>query len=136
MFVLNEWSNSEFSKTYEQLAAEDKAKLRGRLEEMYRKNGYDAASNTLFLNFRHLQVRSAADIESIRSAVALQCDSVGRRVQAVVNYDGFQLAPGLEDEYAAMAHEMHQRFYDSVTRYASGAFKRMKIARALEQSGD
>lgn len=47
MFVLNEWSNSEFSKTYEQLAAEDKAKLRGRLEEMYRKNGYDAASNTL-----------------------------------------------------------------------------------------
>jgi len=47
MFVLQEWSTGEFSKPYEQLAAEDKAKLRGRLEEMYRKNNYDAASNTL-----------------------------------------------------------------------------------------
>ena len=112
--------------------------LRHRLldPDLPRRLSYDAAGNTLFLNFRHLQVRSVADIESIRHAVALQCEAIGRRVEAVVNYDGFQLAPGLEDEYAAMAHEMHERFYASVTRYASGAFKRMKIARALEQSGD
>lgn len=112
--------------------------LRHRLldPDLPRRLSYDAAGNTLFLNFRHLQVRSAADIESIRQAVVLLCGSIGRRVHAVINYDGFQLAPGLEDEYAAMAHEMHQRFYASVTRYASGAFKRLKIARALEQSGD
>jgi len=47
MFVLQEWSTAEFSKPYDQLAAEDSAKLRGRLEEMYRKNNFDAASNTL-----------------------------------------------------------------------------------------
>jgi propionate CoA-transferase len=112
--------------------------LRHRLldPDLPRRLSYDAASNTLFLNFRHLQVRSAADVESIRQAVMLLCESIGRRVDAVVNYDGFQLAPGLEDEYAAMAHEMHTRFYSQVRRYASGAFKRMKIARALEQSGD
>ena len=39
-----------------------------------------------------------------------------------------QLAPGLEDEYAAMAHEIHTRFYSQVRRYASGAFKRMKAS--------
>jgi propionate CoA-transferase len=112
--------------------------LRHRLldPDLPRRLSYDAAGNTLFLNFRHLQVRSVADVESIRQAVTLMCSSIGRRVDAVVNYDGFQLAPGLEDEYAAMAHEMHERFYVSVTRYASGAFKRMKIARALERSGD
>ncbi len=46
-FVLNEWSAAESGKPYEQLAAEDKAKLRGRLEEMYRHNGYDAATNSI-----------------------------------------------------------------------------------------
>ena len=46
-FVLEEWSTAEFGKPYEQLTAEDKAKLRGRLEEMYKRNGFDAASNTI-----------------------------------------------------------------------------------------
>jgi propionate CoA-transferase len=93
---------------------------------------YDAARDTLFLNLRHLQVRSTADIDAIRSAVTAQCGAIGHRVDAVVNYDGFQIAPGLEDGYAAMAHEMQRRHYSSVTRYASGAFKRMKVARALD----
>jgi propionate CoA-transferase len=53
----------------------------------------------------------------------------------VVNYDGFQVAPGLEDAYAAMAHALKQRHYAHVTRYASGAFRRMKVARALD-AGD
>jgi nitric oxide reductase subunit B len=47
MFVLEEWAQRDFSKAYGQLSAEDSAKLRGRLQEMYRTNGYDAASNTI-----------------------------------------------------------------------------------------
>ena len=46
-FVLTEWSNSEFGRPYEQLSPEDQGKLRGRLEQIYRHNGYDAASNTI-----------------------------------------------------------------------------------------
>ena len=46
-FVLTEWSNSEFGKPYEQLSPEDQGKLRGRLEQIYRHNGYDRASNTI-----------------------------------------------------------------------------------------
>ena len=46
-FVLNEWSGAEYGKPYEQLAAEDQAKLRGRLEEMYRRNNYDASTHVL-----------------------------------------------------------------------------------------
>ena len=62
----------------------------------------------------------------------LSIDRIGQRVDVVVSYDGFQIAPGLEDEYAAMAREMQQRFYGQVTRYASGAFRRMKVVRSLE----
>ncbi len=44
-FVLDEWANKEFGKPYEQLPAEDQAQLRGRLQELYRTNTYDAASH-------------------------------------------------------------------------------------------
>jgi propionate CoA-transferase len=99
--------------------------------DLPRRVQYDAAQDTLFLNFRHLQVKSAADIEAIRAAVIARCEPLGHKVVAMVNYDGFQIAPGLEDAYAAMAHAMTERFYAQVTRYASGAFKRMKVGRAL-----
>jgi propionate CoA-transferase len=91
----------------------------------------DAVRDTLFLNFQHLQVRRTADIEAIRRAVDERCGAVGHRVAVVVTDDGFQIAPGLEDAYAAMARAMQQRRYGEVKRYASGAFKRMKVGRAL-----
>jgi propionate CoA-transferase len=108
--------------------------LRGLLldPDLSRRIHYDAAQRTLFLNFQHLRVKSAAEIDAIRAAVMAQCEAIGQRVDAVVNYDGFQIAPGLEDEYAAMARETQQRFYGNVTRYASGAFRRMKVVRSLE----
>lgn len=107
--------------------------LRGQLldPDLPRRIHYDATQGTLFLNFQHLRVASSADIEAIRAAVIARCEAIGARVDAVVNYDGFQIAPGLEDDYAAMAREMQQRFYGNVTRYASGAFRRMKVVRSL-----
>lgn len=47
MFVLNEWASGEFQQPYEKLSAENRAKLRGRLEEIYRTNNYDRSTNTL-----------------------------------------------------------------------------------------
>jgi nitric oxide reductase subunit B len=46
-FVLDSWSSAEFGRKYDDLAAEDQAKLRGRLEQIYRHNGYDAATNSI-----------------------------------------------------------------------------------------
>jgi propionate CoA-transferase len=107
--------------------------LRARLldPDLPRRIHFDAAQRTLFVDFQHLRVAGAADIAAIRNAVVARCEAIGARIDAVVNYDGFQIAPGLEDEYAAMAREMEQRFYGRVTRYASGAFRRMKVVRAL-----
>lgn len=48
-FVLNDWSGKEFSKPYGRLSAEDQGKLRGRLEGLYRYNGYDSATNTIVI---------------------------------------------------------------------------------------
>jgi len=43
-FVLGEWATADYGKSYESLAPEDQARLRGRLEQMYRRNTYDTKS--------------------------------------------------------------------------------------------
>ena len=46
-FVLDEWAGKEDGKLYAQLPAEEQARLRGRLQEVYRTNTYDAATGTI-----------------------------------------------------------------------------------------
>ncbi len=47
LFVLDDWAMAEAQKPYVQLSAEQQARFRGRLEEMYRRNTYDAAANAV-----------------------------------------------------------------------------------------
>lgn len=47
LFVLNEWGRSEFGHDYDHLSAENQARLRGRLEQMYRTNTWDVRTNTI-----------------------------------------------------------------------------------------
>ncbi|HEY4365160.1 MAG TPA: nitric-oxide reductase large subunit [Bryobacteraceae bacterium] len=46
-FVLDDWARQDYGKDYSTLSAEDQARLRGRLQEMYRRNTYDPATNTI-----------------------------------------------------------------------------------------
>ena len=48
-FVLDDWAVAEKGKPFGQLSAETQAGLRGRLEEMYRRNTWDAATNTILV---------------------------------------------------------------------------------------
>jgi nitric oxide reductase subunit B len=47
MHVLDVWARAEAGKEYAALDAETQAKLRGRLEQIYRENAYDSATGTL-----------------------------------------------------------------------------------------
>ena len=45
--VLEEWSQSGYQKPYDALPAEERARLKGRLEQVYRANTYDPATGVL-----------------------------------------------------------------------------------------
>jgi len=107
--------------------------LRARLLDLdlERRVSYDAARKRLFLDFRHLHVRRAADVEAIRQAVEARCRQIGHRVATIVNYDGFQIDHDVADAYARMTREMEAQYYTRVSRYASGAFRRMQLERLL-----
>jgi len=92
---------------------------------------YDPAKNVLYLNFARLEVRSPEMIDAIAERVRSICEPLGKRVRAIVNYEGFVLDRELEDRYAQMCSEAVERWYTDVTRYTTSAFMRAKLGDAL-----
>jgi propionate CoA-transferase len=92
---------------------------------------YDARRGVFFINFEGYEVKSAADIEAIRQAVASHLAPLGKKVPTVVNYDNFAIAPELLDQYIAMVRDLTNRFYSRVTRYTASTFMRSYFGQAL-----
>jgi len=95
---------------------------------------YDADRNILFLNFEGLHVRRREDIAKIRDTVMARCRQIGRRVAVVVNYDAFQIADDIADNYAAMVGALEEEYYTSVSRYSTSAFMRIKLGQVLTRT--
>ena len=62
VFVLNEWSNTQFGKPYDQLTTEEQAGLRGRLQKFYRTNTYDSTTGAIVID----PVRARAFEDNVR----------------------------------------------------------------------
>jgi len=62
LFILNEWSQQDFSNEYDSLAPEQKAVLRQRLQDTLRKNNYDEATGRLTIE----PVRARAFEENLK----------------------------------------------------------------------
>jgi len=92
---------------------------------------FDASAGVLFINFAGLSVRGEAQLQAIASTVEHRCAPLGRRVPAIVNYDGCSIAPRLMDAYADMVERLTERFYSKVTRYTSNAFLRLALGHSL-----
>src|SRR4029079_12915400 len=59
IFILDDWSQKEFAKPYDNATSEQKAMLRQRLQDVVRKNNYDAASGRLTIEPLRAQVFEA-----------------------------------------------------------------------------
>ncbi|MBF0333751.1 MAG: acyl CoA:acetate/3-ketoacid CoA transferase [Alphaproteobacteria bacterium] len=94
---------------------------------------FDAERDTLFVNFEKFTLRSLDEIEHIRSEVERLLAPLGRKVLAIVNYDGFAVVPDIEDAYLDMVKGLVERFYRDVTRYTTSGFLRAKLGSALER---
>jgi len=94
---------------------------------------YDAAQNTLFINLERFEVRTLDAVQAIRGKVEGLLAPLGRRVRAVVNYEGFIVDRDLEDAWAETVRDLVDRCYDDVTRYTTSAFLRAKLGEALSR---
>ena len=109
--------------------------LRERLLErpLDRRLLFDPETDTFFVNFEGLSVRSQADIERIRNLAAERLGGVGHKVRAIVDYENFTILPELLDSYSAMIADLSERFFSSATRYTTNAFLRVKLGDALRR---
>ena len=57
---------------------------------------------------------------------------LGKKVKTIVNYDNFNIAGELVDEYTEVVKYVMQ-FYAGVTRYTTSTFLRMKLGDELEK---
>jgi propionate CoA-transferase len=88
---------------------------------------YDAASNTVYMNYAGMRVRSQADVKTIIEAVDRLLGPLGRRVHAVVNYERFSCDDDAFEAYMDAVKYVERTYYLSVKRYTSGAFLRHKL---------
>ena len=96
---------------------------------------YDAAQNVLFLNFEKLEVKSLDTVNRIRDKVRALCEPLGHKVHTVVNYDGFDLTPEVENAYTEAVKDLVDKYYRSVTRYTTSSFLSVKLGDALAKRG-
>ena len=91
---------------------------------------YHAEDNLFFVNFENLYVKSSEEIQRIKELVENMLVPLGKKVYTIVNYDNFNIAPELVDEYSDMVKYVIQ-FYESTTRYTTSTFLRMKLGDEL-----
>ncbi|MBE1285323.1 MAG: acyl CoA:acetate/3-ketoacid CoA transferase [Rhodobacteraceae bacterium] len=96
---------------------------------------YDAARNIMFLNLEGWSIKKKQDIDDLARVLSEACDKTGKRVNAVVNQNGFRIAEDLYDDYAETIEKRLQDCAASTARYTTSAFMRLKMKETLAARG-
>jgi propionate CoA-transferase len=92
---------------------------------------YDAASNTVYMNYAGMRVRNEEDIRAIVAAVDRLLKPLGKRVHSIVNYERFSCDDEIFEPYVDAVKYVEETYYLDVKRYTSGAFLRHKLGSEL-----
>lgn len=95
---------------------------------------YNAEENIFFINLENYYVKTSEEIQEMKKVVGSILEGLDRKVHTVANYDNFNVSPHLVDEYVEMV-KYAARFYESVTRYTTSTFLRMKLGDELQKRG-
>lgn len=95
---------------------------------------YNEEENTFFINLENYYVKTREEIQQMREIVGNMLMPLDKKVHTIANYDNFNVSPHLIDEYVAMV-KFSAGFYDSVSRYTTSTFLRMKLGDELEMRG-
>jgi propionate CoA-transferase len=96
---------------------------------------YDADRNTFFYNMEGMSLVTHDDVAAVETEVGKRLAATGKKVNMVVNYDNFFVAPDLADAYIALVRRLADRYYASVTRYTTSSFMRLKLSGHLSERG-
>jgi PAS domain S-box-containing protein len=84
----------------------------------------DQKQNILFINFAAMKIDSREQVDEFAALVRENYEAQGRRLYAVVNYEGTEIAPDIVDYYGERIKELADRYALSTVRYSSSGFTR------------
>ena len=96
---------------------------------------HDADRNIFFLNMEGMSLNTDGEADAITAEIEKRLAAIGKKVPVAVNYDNFYLAPDLADKYASVVRGLAERYYESVTRYTTSSFMRLKLSGHLTERG-
>ena len=94
---------------------------------------YDPATNTVFMNYSGMRVRREEDIRTIIEAVDRLLGPLGKRVNSIVNYEGFTVDDDAMQAYMDAVKYVEQTYYLKVSRFTNSGYLRLKFAKELER---
>ncbi|MFT3805082.1 MAG: acyl CoA:acetate/3-ketoacid CoA transferase [Burkholderiaceae bacterium] len=96
---------------------------------------YDEERNILFVNFSKYKAKTKELIDHGKDIIASIVEPLGHKVYGVINYDGFEIDPDLEDYYLESVQDLIRKYFHGVTRFTTSAFMRAKLGEQLEKRG-
>ena len=94
---------------------------------------YDPASNTIFMNYSGMRVRTLADLDRIKAAVDRILGPLNKKVYSIVKYDRFEADPDVTNAYLDLVRYVEERYYIAVSRYTNSGFMRLKLGSELNK---
>jgi len=94
---------------------------------------YNPETNTLFLNYAGMRVRTEQDLAAIKEAVDRTLEPLGKRVYSIVNYDHFVADDAIVDKYMDLVKYVEEKYYIKVSRYTNSGFLRLKLGKELKK---
>ena len=88
---------------------------------------YDAQSNTIYMDYHGMRVRTEKDVRDIVAAVDRILGPLGKRVNSVVNYERFECDDDAREAYMDAVKYVEETYYLGVKRYTSSAFLRHRL---------
>jgi len=92
---------------------------------------YDDETNTVYMNYAGMRVKDKHDIDTIIAAVDRLLGPLGKRVNSIVNYDGFSIDDDAVHDYMEAVRYVEQTYYLRVSRYTNSGFMRLKLGQEL-----
>lgn len=109
--------------------------LRKRFLDMHIEDrlSYDPDTNTVFLDYSGMRVRTAEDLHDIKEAVDNLLEPLGKRVYSIVNYERLEADPEIMPKYLDLVKYVEDKYYLRVSRYTTSGFMRLKLAQELDK---
>ncbi len=92
---------------------------------------YDSGTNTVFMDYAGMRVRTEEDLQRIKEAVDGLLEPLGKRVNSIVNYERFEADPEIMPKYLDLVRYVEEKYYIRVSRYTTSGFMRLKLAHEL-----